>query len=253
MVNIIQKANTIATKAVYKNIGDNSSNLLKHMPRWLGLIPYELYVLPGMFLALGTMLWTGSITPLQFHLLPHWFAFSIFTYIKHNVHRERPGCRFPDMSIRDSPSHCDKARFLSFPSGHTGICFALATSLSLTLLSDRKLGKLFGLIDYDNKNIRYATLVIAYIVCVSTAIHRVSYGYHYVGDTIIGALIGMSIGYISYHIIEQLRGDKEEADISEITKTPIWNIIKYVGVLFCGIAILHFFLYNFKKLADIQH
>jgi membrane-associated phospholipid phosphatase len=252
MSSIIQRSNSIVTKKIYKNVGDNPNKILKNMPRWIGLIPYELYVLPGMFLALGTMLWTGSITPLQIHLLPHWFAFSILTYIKHNVSRERPGCKFSSMKIRDSPSHCEKARYLSFPSGHTGICFALATTLSLTLLSDRKFGKLFGIIDYDNQNVRYGTLIMAYIVSVSVAIHRISYGYHYAGDTLIGALIGIAIGYISYKITE-IFIENEDFDTEKLIKDPIWNVIRHVGVLFCAVAIIHFFLYKFKDLADIQH
>lgn len=250
--------NRAATKAVFKGIGDNKNYFIKNLPRWIGLIPYEIYVLPGMFLAIATMLWTGSITPLQFHLLPHWFAYSIFSYLKGIAKRERPGCRYPDMHIRNSPSHCKMARYLSFPSGHTGIAFALATSLTLSLKSGRKQGKMFGLIDFDNEIVQNITLAIAYVVAAGVSIHRVSYGYHFMGDVLVAAVLGCLIGYASYMVVENVRNKaykcNDDDEMDELPEYPmVWKTAKYLGTALSAAAILHFFMYKFSKLADIQH
>ena len=63
------------------------------LPYYLGLLPYELYVLPLMYIAMIQVILFSAFNPIQFHLLPHFFAFSLFQLIKGTVGRERPGCR----------------------------------------------------------------------------------------------------------------------------------------------------------------
>jgi hypothetical protein len=83
------------TQTVFNMI--NSNPALKMVPYWLGLLPYELYVLPGMFIALIATVYNKSFQPAQIHLLPLWFAYSLVTFIKQAVKRERPGCAFEEM------------------------------------------------------------------------------------------------------------------------------------------------------------
>ena len=64
----------------------NSNNFIRNIPYYLGLLPYELYVIPGMYLAIIQVLWLNTPNPIQFHLLPHWFAYSLFTFLKNASH-----------------------------------------------------------------------------------------------------------------------------------------------------------------------
>ena len=123
-----------ATQMVYNLVNHNS--FIRELPYYLGLLPYELYVLPGMFIAIIQVIIYSALNPIQFHLLPHFFAYSLFQLIKGTVARERPGCAHQSLSNYIDSSHClGKQRFMSFPSGHTGIAFALATSLYLEIAS----------------------------------------------------------------------------------------------------------------------
>ena len=78
----------IATRAIYNFVNGNSYT--RHLPYYLGLLPYELYVLPGMYIAMIQVILFSAFNPIQFHLLPHFFAFSLFQLIKGTVGRERP-------------------------------------------------------------------------------------------------------------------------------------------------------------------
>ena len=104
------------SKAIY-DLFDGET--MKLIPNWLGLIPYEIYILPGMYLAILQVLWLGSPNPIQFHLLPHWFAYSIFQLLKGSIKTPRPGCWIPGMKKFIDESHCSHGHeWQSFPSGH---------------------------------------------------------------------------------------------------------------------------------------
>ena len=112
-----------------------SKTLYQLIPNFLGLIPYEIYILPGMYLAIFQVLWLGSPNPIQFHLLPHWFGYSIFQLLKGTIKAPRPGCHIPGMKEFIDDSHChDKHAWQSFPSGHTGIASSLATALFMEMM-----------------------------------------------------------------------------------------------------------------------
>ena len=116
------------TSLIYNVV--NSNSFTKQIPYYCGLLPYELYVLPGMFIAMVQVIVLSAYSPIQFHLLPHFFAFSLCQLIKNSFGRERPGCANKMLSNFIDESHClGKQRFMSFPSGHTGIAFALAIAL----------------------------------------------------------------------------------------------------------------------------
>ena len=71
------------SRAIYDIFNQKTMKLI---PNYLGLIPYEIYILPGMYLAIFQTLWLGTPNPVQFHLLPHWFAYSIFQLLPRALH-----------------------------------------------------------------------------------------------------------------------------------------------------------------------
>ena len=81
-VNSFRKVDYKLSRAIYDLFNDKTMKLI---PNYLGLIPYEIYILPGMYLAILQVLWLGSFNPIQFNLLHHWFAYSIFQLLKGSI------------------------------------------------------------------------------------------------------------------------------------------------------------------------
>jgi len=73
--------------------------------------------------------------------------------------------------------------FASFPSSHTYIAFAIATSIYL--YGHKKLG------------------AILFILAIFVAISRVGMGLHYLSDIIGGALLGVASGIIAHQIVHK--------------------------------------------------
>ena len=122
MLNKINKIDKKISEDIYKFV--NTNKILQKIPYFLGLLPYEIYVIPGMFLAILQTIWLNSSNPIQFHLLPHWFAYSLFQFLKKDINRARPGCVDKSVSEYIDESHCNGNNlFESFPSGHTGVFF----------------------------------------------------------------------------------------------------------------------------------
>jgi len=174
---------------------------MKYVPVVFGLIPYELYILPGMFLAILQTLWLGTPNPVQFHLLPHWFAYSIFQLLKGAIKTYRPGCWIKGMGEYIDKSHCMHGHeFQSFPSGHTGICASLTTALFCEMIYSQD--PQFFEISISDKNTRYIIAGSGIFVCILVALHRVSKGYHSLFDTITGMILGICIGFTSWSAME---------------------------------------------------
>ena len=75
---MLNQLDLFLTRSIYRLFDDT---VISSTPQLLGLIPYEFYVIPGMYLAILQVLWLGSPDPVQFHLLPHWFVF-YFQFLK---------------------------------------------------------------------------------------------------------------------------------------------------------------------------
>ena len=102
------------TSIIYSFV--NNNRFVKQLPYYLGLLPYELYVLPGMFIAMIQVIVLSAYSPIQFHLLPHFFAFSLFQLIKGTFGRERPGCANEILSEFIAPLPSSMMKLLStFP------------------------------------------------------------------------------------------------------------------------------------------
>jgi len=322
-------------------VRDSISNFFVVVSQLFGLIPYELYVIPGMFIAMITMLAYDTFDPVQLHLLPHWFAYSMGQYIKTHVKQKRPGCELdndgsvaatkkleeklkkkldesstrtinrPDKSgqvfntmvqnvrrlfgkgqilgtnesedqstfekffeenskfvqkyrkkqgSKISENHCEgKTAVQSFPSGHTLIAFALATSLIMFLLDPlvQEKEKTFMWIPFYKKEVRIATISLAVFVAGMTSLHRVLHDYHSWVDVVAGAIIGSSIGFISYHICNRVRGlcQTYASKMPTIGRTEriIYQIIKYIGIALCSVGLVVSLLYDMPKAGDLLH
>lgn len=189
------------SKLVYDIFNGDKMSLI---PNYLGLIPYEIYVLPGMYLAILQVIWLGTPNPIQFHLLPHWFSYSVFQFLKGGIKRPRPGCHQPSMGKFIDESHCSHGHeWQSFPSGHTGVSVALATSLFMEMMVSES--PHFFEISIQNFKTRLAIGVTGIFVALMVGLHRVSKGYHSFFDTCVGATIGFTIGFISWITLEYFK------------------------------------------------
>lgn len=178
-----------------------SNNLMKQIPYYFGLLPYEIYVIPGMYLSIFLVTLLGNPGPIQFHLLPHWFAYSIFQFLKHKIKKDRPGCKYKNMKEFIDRGHCIHGHEKqSFPSGHTGVSSALASALFMEMnYSDNP--KFFE-ISIRSKLMKGIISYLAIFIAFMIGIHRVSKGYHSFFDVIIGCLLGISVGSISWFTLE---------------------------------------------------
>lgn len=196
----------LVTNVIYKLFNNNP--YISSLPYYLGLLPYELYVLPGMYISILQVIWFSAFNPIQFHLFPHFFAYSIFQFLKGAVNRKRPGCAYKKMSHYIDDSHCNKKNsIMSFPSGHTGIAFALASALFAEMVFSNN-PKFFD-IDVKGKYTRTLIWICGLFVALMISIHRISKGYHYVGDVITGAILGSSLGFISWSVLNIYKGKLE--------------------------------------------
>ncbi|MGC8802243.1 MAG: phosphatase PAP2 family protein [Bacteroidales bacterium] len=94
--------------------------------------------------------------------------------LKYSMNRPRPFEAYPQLFLQKTSGGSP-----SFPSGHTSLAFAAATSLSL---------------QYS----RWYVIVPAYAWAGCVGYSRMYLGVHYPSDVLVGALIGMASAYISY-------------------------------------------------------
>jgi len=192
---MINKLDKEISKGIYNAV--NSNKVTQKIPFFLGLLPYELYVIPGMYLAILQTIWFNSPNPVQFHLLPHYFAYSIFQFLKGTIKRGRPGCVDKKLSTYIDASHCSNSHSMqSFPSGHTGVSFSLATALFMEMM--RSEDPRFFELKISSNITRKVIAITGFFVASLVSIQRISKGYHHFGDCVIGAILGSTIGYISW-------------------------------------------------------
>jgi membrane-associated phospholipid phosphatase len=104
--------------------------------------------------------------------------------LKISINRERPADKYPTEIFAYSPTHGG-----SFPSGHTSLAFATATTLAL---------------DYK----KWYIVVPAYLWAGSVAYSRMYLGVHYPSDVLGGIIIGIGSGYLSHWLTKKLFKDK---------------------------------------------
>lgn len=100
--------------------------------------------------------------------------------IKTGINRTRPADRYPDEIFVNDPTHN-----LSFPSGHTSLAFATATTLSM---------------QYK----KWYVTVPAYVWASSVGYSRMYLGKHYPTDVLAGAAVGIGTAYAGRWFNRQL-------------------------------------------------
>ena len=96
MKSTIQTLDLKMSKSIYDSF--HSNKILSKTPYYLGLLPYEIYVLLGLYIAILQVIWLNNPNPIQYFILPYFFTSMIFYSIKTRFHRMRPGCYNKSMS-----------------------------------------------------------------------------------------------------------------------------------------------------------
>lgn len=99
----------------------------------------------------------------------------ITTALKHTTKRDRPFVTYPDIDQAAS------AVGSSFPSGHTSLAFATATSLSIV---------------YP----KWYVIAPSFVWAGAVGYSRMHLGVHYSSDVFAGAIIGSGSAYLSYKV-----------------------------------------------------
>ncbi len=104
---------------------------------------------------------------------------AVTVILKYSVNRQRPFITYPDITKKS------KAGSPSFPSGHTSMAFATATSLSLT---------------YP----KWYIIVPAYTWAGTVGYSRMDLGVHYPSDVLAGALIGSGSAWVTHLVNKKM-------------------------------------------------
>ena len=99
--------------------------------------------------------------------------------MKYSINRTRPFVTYPEITKKSG------AGSPSFPSGHTSIAFAAATSLSLELP-------------------KWYVIIPVYTWAGTVAYSRMDLGVHYPSDVIAGALVGAGSAWLCYGVNKKL-------------------------------------------------
>ena len=111
----------------------------------------------------------------------------ITTALKHTLKRDRPFETYPD--IDQATSSVGN----SFPSGHTSLAFATATSLSLA---------------YP----KWYIIVPSFVWAGAVGYSRMHLGVHYPSDVFAGAIIGTGSAYLSYKVNKWINKKSSKKD-----------------------------------------
>ena len=251
----LQKVDLYLTRWLERNVGMSDNKILSHLPYFIGLLPYELYAIPGMFLSIIIACYYQSYIPMVVHLIPQWAAFSVVSMLKNHIKRTRPGCLLKNKNKLKffDKGHCDGSqRVKSFPSGHTIISTTLATSMCWfiydpTISPDDK--SVWGLLNFQDENTRFVVAALAIAIAVMVAVQRVSHGYHHVSDVCVGGFLGLMISTLVYVLCMRARGIM----LSQPSSILQWNILSWIGIVLATAGLIHFFIYQFPHLTRIRH
>ncbi len=109
---------------------------------------------------------------------------AITLVMKKAINRPRPFVTYPDIQkLTDGGS-------ASFPSGHTSIAFAAATSLSL---------------EYP----KWYVIAPSYLWAGTVGYSRMHLGVHYPSDVLAGAVVGAGTSFVTYKVNRWLQGRKK--------------------------------------------
>ena len=111
-------------------------------------------------------------------------AATISTGLKYGIDRPRPFAAYPDIQ------KCAAAGSPSFPSGHTSMAFAFATSVSIA---------------YP----KWYIVAPAYLWATAVGYSRMDLGVHYPSDVLVGALVGAGSAWLCHAITRRFFRQKQ--------------------------------------------
>jgi len=120
-------------------------------------------------------------------------AQGLTTGLKYAVNRQRPFDAYPDLVY--AHSHPTDP---SFPSGHTSVAFATATSLSMAFP-------------------KWYVIVPSYGYAAAMGYSRLHLGVHYPSDVLVGAVIGAGSSFLTFKLQKLLNKKKHNT-------TPVNNL-----------------------------
>lgn len=221
----------------------------RNLTFWLGIVPFEIYK-GGIFIALIQMIWLSSFNGIQFHVLPFFIANTIIGMLKDKYDSPRPGCVDPIEFPHTNPNYCmEPTRNESFPSGHSGVAFALLAGIYMQLFHGN--GKIFEIL-IPSGNSRLIFFGIAAVVAFIVALHRIIGGYHTVWDVIFGGALGFSFGVFSWIAGESVKSNA--INVSQIFTNNTTTMLIFKGIwtlVILDIAYSH--LEELKDLKEMHH
>ena len=196
---------------------------------YLGVLPYQVIVYLGVMYSLFYMYLFQSFDTVQVIIFPFFFASAANVYLENTFFRRRPGCRFRRLSNTIDNSYCENENtFHSMPCRQTLLFTALATSIVYYLYDDNvpDSDKVFFTINM--KKLRPFILSMFVFFISMTILERITNGYNYLGDNIVGLILGYIIGMTSYYICRS----PYKTSFSDHIE---WNIIRIIG---CALTIV---------------
>jgi membrane-associated phospholipid phosphatase len=174
VINVLHGFDKAATLVIHEMASGESipSKFFDWMITYLGLVLYELYVIPGMAIALAYAMAYNHASSLRFHVLPHVLSFSLVGLFKTMMRRPRPGCFYNEIDFENGPKCADYPypkkklgpdekrpswpkshaitpvpvtwskrkgyTYVSFPSGHATVAWAVMTGLFLYMYDEKE-------------------------------------------------------------------------------------------------------------------
>ena len=109
----------------------------------------------------------------------------VTTALKYSIKRDRPFVTYPDIDKQTSGGSS------SFPSGHTSIAFATATSLSMAFP-------------------KWYVIAPSFVWASAVGYSRMDLGVHYPSDVLAGAIIGSGSAYLTYKLNKWVNKKKQK-------------------------------------------
>lgn len=156
-----------------------------------------LVLAPAVPVSLAVAGWAGGDDRLKFSAtstgLSFIIAFGITEGLKNAVRRPRPYLAYPDDLVALHP-----VRGYSFPSGHTSLSFAVATSLTLA-------------------HPRWYVAVPSMLWATGVGFSRLYLGVHNPSDVLVGALVGSASAVLSHYITKRIYKDTPLPTVKAVT------------------------------------
>jgi len=197
---------------------------------YTGLFPFQMYTMVGLLMAIIEFIMSKSSSGLRFFIVPQLLTYSLIGLIKTPLERYGVNDYF-------------------FPSGQSAVAFSLSTALFCEM-NYCKTPQLFNL-SIENT---YAQVLVSFLgiaISLMTSIHGIIGGQYEKGilDTIVGALLGVIIGFISWYNIAKSQ-DKLKDDF--LIPDTYMNIMRTVLTFIIVILILEYLFNTAKNIDSIE-